>query len=381
MRILLVTYEYPPAGAGAATAAQAIARQLVQLGHPVAILTGRCQGLPRRYEENGIVIHRVASLRRAIDRSGILEMATFTFGGLESARTILREHKIEAVIVFFSIPSGPIGLLGRWMFRIPYVVALRGGDVPGAERSLRIVHWILTPIRRAVLRNSLAITANSEGLREMAESADPFPVRMIPNGIDTQLFCPPSTVATGAEKSLQLLFVGRFQKQKNLSFLLAEFSQLPKGTVALHLVGDGPDKEFLQELAAKLGVSPMITWHGWLPRAALRDVYQTCGCLVNPSTYEGMPNVVLEAMACGLPVIASNVPGNNTLVADGKTGFLFEVNDGPGLRNAIMKLRDAEVRLRLGQAAADRARQFSSWQDVARQYVDLFSGRTDSAKP
>jgi glycosyltransferase involved in cell wall biosynthesis len=186
--------------------------------------------------------------------------------------------------------------------------------------------------------------------------------------------------AASVKRSLQLLFVGRFQKQKNLSFLLEAFSQLPAGTFELHLVGDGPDKEFLQELAFKLGLSPVIAWHGWLPRAALRDVYQTCDCLVNPSTYEGMPNAVLEAMACGLPIVASNVPGNDALVLDGETGFLFEVGDGPGLKDAIVKLRDSGLRSRLGQAAAERARQFPTWKDVARQYSDFFGGSANGAK-
>jgi glycosyltransferase involved in cell wall biosynthesis len=231
-----------------------------------------------------------------------------------------------------------------------------------------------------VLKNSVAIVANSDGLRKMAEAADPFPVRVIHNGIDTQLFRPAPKAATGVDKALQLLFVGRFQEQKNLSFLLEALSQLPAGTFELHMVGDGPDKEFLQELAVKLGLARLIAWHGWLPRAALRDVYQACDCLVNPSTYEGMPNAVLEAMACGLPVVASNVAGNNALVADGETGFLFETGDGPRLRDAIVKLRDSDLRSRLGQAAAEQARQFPAWKDVARQYADLFSGSANGAK-
>jgi glycosyltransferase involved in cell wall biosynthesis len=92
-----------------------------------------------------------------------------------------------------------------------------------------------------------------------------------------------------------------------------------------------------------------------------------------------MPNAVLEAMACGLTVVASNVAGNNALVADAETGFLFEAGDGPRLRDAILKLRDSQLRSRLGQAATDRSRQFLSWKDVARQYADLFNGSANGA--
>jgi glycosyltransferase involved in cell wall biosynthesis len=380
MRFLLVNYEYPPVGAGAATASQAIAQALVDLGHDAVVLTGKYKGLAATAQDDGVTVRRVPSFRRALDHSGLFEMASFVLSATVTVPALVRRHKIQAIIAFFSLPCGPIGLFARWRCGVPYLVSLRGGDVPGTEPSLQMVQRLLTPLRRAVLKNSVAIVANSDGLRKMAEAVDPFPVRVIPNGIDTELFRPAPAGAARVERSLQLLFVGRFQEQKNLSFLLEELSQLPAGTFELHLVGDGPDKEFLHELAVKLGLSPVITWHGWLPRAALRDVYQACDCLVNPSTYEGMPNAVLEAMACGLPIVASNVPGNNALIVDGDTGFLFEVGDGPGLRDGIVKLRDSQLRARLGQASAARARRFPSWKNVAQQYADLFARSAEDAR-
>ncbi len=81
MRILLVSYEYPPVGAGAATAGGAIAKALTELGHRIIVLTGRFKGLPPRYEDQGIIIHRIPSLRRRMDRSHVLEMASFLADG------------------------------------------------------------------------------------------------------------------------------------------------------------------------------------------------------------------------------------------------------------------------------------------------------------
>jgi glycosyltransferase involved in cell wall biosynthesis len=370
MRILLVNYEYPPIGAGAATATRAIARALVRAGHHVVVLTGRYKGLAANSSEDGITIRRIPGLRRAMDRSGILEMASFLAVGLMVAPGIMKRHQIAATIVFFSLPSGPIGLLGRWRCAVPYVVSLRGGDVPGAEPSLSLIHWILTPLRRAVLKNSVGVIANSEGLKKMAEAADPFPVEVILNGVDAEFFVP--LESRSAHDVLRILFVGRFQKQKNLPFLMQQVARLPAGTFELHLVGDGPEKDRLRRLAAQLGITSAITWSGWLPRADLRAIYQSCDCLVNPSTYEGMPNVVLEAMAAGLPVIASNVPGNDALVKPGETGFLFELGDKESLRSALDALRDPTNRTRMGVAAAARARQLPTWEDVARRYVELF---------
>ena len=374
MRILLVNYEYPPVGAGAATATEAIAKALVDLGHRVVVLTGRFKGLPASSEEGRIVIQRIPSLRRAMDRAGILEMASFLIAGLMFASAIIRKHQIEAAIVFFSLPCGPIGLLGRWMQGVPYITSLRGGDVPGTEPSLELFHRILTPLRRTVMKNSVAVVANSEGLKKMAEAIDPFPVIVIPNGIDTDLFRPAQTAqSTPTRDSLRMLFVGRFQEQKNLEFLLHQLVRRRPGTFELHLVGDGPLAPRLRALADRLGLSTAIIWHGWLRRADLLAIYQSADCLVNPSLYEGLSNVVLEAMACGLPVIASNVPGNDALVLHGETGFLFDLNDPAGLASAMMQLQNAETRLRMGQSARARALQFFSWKTVALQYMELFA--------
>jgi glycosyltransferase involved in cell wall biosynthesis len=373
MRILLVSYEYPPVGAGAATAGGAIAKALTELGHRVVVLTGRFKGLAPRYEEQGITIHRVPGLRRRRDRSDVVEMASFLAAGLMFLPTIFRTHRVDGAIVFFSMPCGPIGLLGRWICGVPYIISLRGGDVPGAEPSLNFLHRLLRPIRRRVLKSSIAIVANSDGLRKMAETADPFPVQVIPNGVDAEFFIPAHSKPPRNESLLRILFVGRFRQQKNLPFLFGQVAQLPSNTFELHLVGDGPEKQRLQELARKLNIASAISWHGWIPPAALPQMYQSADCLVNPSLYEGMSNVVLEAMACGLPVIASRVPGNDELVREGETGFLFDLQEPDSLMNAFKQLmNDRDLCARLGVNARNRVTKNFSWSKVAQAYLALF---------
>ena len=375
MRVLIVNYEYPPVGGGAATAAEGIAKALIQLGHRVVVMTGRFKDQAKSCQENGVDIHRIPSLRRAIDRCSMWEMMSFLCAGLIFGPAIIKKYRIEAAIVFFSLPCGPIGFLGRRLYGVPYVVSLRGGDVPGAEPSLRWIHSLLRPIRRAVLKNSVAVVANSEGLRKMAEAADPLQVQLIPNGVDTIRFVPPPLKPARNENVLRILFVGRFQNQKNLPFLLKQVAKLQPSTFELHLVGDGPLRKSLRDLANELGIAESTAWHGWVSRAALRDLYQWADCLVNPSLYEGMSNVVLEAMASGLPVVASNVPGNRSLVVDGQTGFLIELDHPSGAVPALTQLYDTNTRLRLGENARRRVVQFFSWETGASQYIELLSGR------
>src|SRR5436309_2550147 len=103
MRILLVNYEYPPLGGGAATASQAIARGLARLGHTVVVLTGGFAGLPRSEEENGVSVRRLRTFRRSVDHSDVPEMGLFLVRALISAPLLVRRHRIDAAIIFFAL--------------------------------------------------------------------------------------------------------------------------------------------------------------------------------------------------------------------------------------------------------------------------------------
>lgn len=371
MRFLLVNYEYPPIGGGAATATQAIARELAALGHHAVVLTASFDQLPAVEEAGNVTVRRVPSVRKAADRSGIGEMMSFVASASAFAPRVVREHEIEAAIIFFSFPCGPIGLLLNAICEVPYVVSLRGGDVPGAEPRLHNMHRLLIPLRRAVLEQSVAVVANSDGLKRMSEAADPVRVEVIPNGVDTSAFHPAAN--RPAHGRLRLLFVGRFQEQKNLGYLFEQLSRLPGGSFELQLVGDGPLRVSLQELASRLGIADALTWHGWRSRAELAPIYQSADVLVNPSLYEGMPNVVLEAMACGLPVVASNVPGNDAVVVHGETGYLFDLDEPDALLHAVRTLlHDRTLLTRFGATARERAVNEFSWRTVAQSYAALF---------
>lgn len=376
MRLLLVNYEYPPVGAGAATATQAIARKLVALGHQVTVLTGSYRDLPRETNEAGIIVRRVPSLRRNADRSNVLEMFSFTISSLFALRAVRERYRPEGLIAFFSLPSGPVGAAANFFYDLPYVVSLRGGDVPGLSPEVSAIHKLLSPLRRLILRNAVAAVANSEGLREVSEAIDPVPVLVIPNGVDLDLFRPWPESWPSARERFRILFVGRFQAQKNLQFLLDQLAILRDqhpGKFEIHLVGDGPLRSELKSHAQKLRLTNDIVWHGWLQREKLSEVYRSCHCFVNPSHYEGMPNAVLEAMACAKPIVASLVPGNDAVVQHRITGFLFPLDQPAVLRESLQVLIDAPARAEeMGRRGREWITRDFSWEKVATAYAALF---------
>ncbi|MCD4676625.1 MAG: glycosyltransferase family 4 protein [Desulfobacula sp.] len=284
------------------------------------------------------------------------------------------KHQINGVIVFFSFPCGPLGLLAKLLCNTDYVISLRGGDVPGTEKKLDRIHKILQPLRRLIFKKSKQVVANSKGLRQLAQKADPVAVSIIPNGIDTDFFVP----ATRKSKSpvFKLMFTGRISEQKNLMFLvdqLSVFKKKQKKKLRLQIAGDGPLKNKIQDYAKNLDVSDQITWHGWVDKKKILSLCQEADCFINPSLYEGMPNAVLEAMACGIPIIASQVAGNSEVVLHGKTGFLFRLDDETSLQEALEKVSaDPGLCQTLGKNARDRAEKDFSWTMVAKKYALLF---------
>jgi len=372
MRILLINYEYPPIGGGAATASFHIARQLASMGHRMVVLTS---GFSRRLGwemEDGVSVFRCRALRKKKAESTPTEMVSFLLSAGLILPRMLRQNAFDSTIVFFSIPCGPLGLICKALARVPYVVSLRGADVPGNEPSLETMHRFLQPLRWTVLKNSQAIVANSKGLKALSEKKDPFPVVVIPNGVDTGYFFPGPT---RKDPIARFLFAGRFREQKNLFFLLEQMNVLASNTrtvFELHLVGDGPLTENLIRHGHSLSIRDRIHWHPWCDRDRLRDHFHHADCFILPSLYEGMPNVVLEAMACGLPVIASRVIGNEELVRDGITGFLFSLKDPGELHRALVAvLERREMTNLMGMTARAHVEKSFSWQRVSMEYLQL----------
>ena len=383
MRILIVNYEFPPIGGGAATATLFLAKSLLAIGHEVCVLTSAIEELPYRTVEDGIEVVRLSTLRKRKDRASILEMSSFAIAAMLRLPAVVRRFRPDCAIVMFTIPCGHIGLALKKIWNIPYVVSLRGGDVPGFNPSVDWYHSFLRPFRHMILGNACAVVANSTGLAELAHETDPFHIVVIPNGVDCHFFSP-SERDMSVTHRFNFLFVGRFtSEQKNLAHLLKELASLNQnhsGQFLFHVVGDGPERENLMRLAVQLELEAIVIWHGWIDREKLRDLYKTSDCLVNVSLVEGMSNVILEAMASGLAVIASAVRGNTETVIHGESGLLFNLDHSDNLQQMLRYvLEDRDAARALGLRAREIAQTRFSWDSAAESYMALFNLQTRAA--
>ncbi len=373
LNILIINYEFPPIGGGAATATKELARALQSAGNTVTVLTAGMSPLVGESMEFGVRIRRLRSRRSRPDRSSFYEKLSFV---IHAAVSIVSERgrlKPEGSIVFFSLPCGPLGRLVKAVKGCPYVISLRGGDVPGTERALDRIHRVLLPVRRWVLRGATAVVANSPGLKELSESADPLEVTVIPNGVDTVAFTPKGRLPDGM---FRFLFVGRLTSQKNVALLLEAANIVQRASKVpflIEIVGEGPLEKDLRAQSLRLGIDGIVRWKRWLAREEMPGCYASADCLVNPSRYEGMPNTVLEAMACALPVVVSDVAGNRDTVERNVSGLIVTDNDPVALADAMRSLlEDQASAAAMGLAARKRVSERFSWEAAALAYMKVF---------
>jgi glycosyltransferase involved in cell wall biosynthesis len=184
-----------------------------------------------------------------------------------------------------------------------------------------------------------------------------------------------SAVSRPSGGAVRLLFVGRCVEQKGLPVLLDALGCLraTRGLppVQLDVVGDGPRRQAWQAQAGRLGLADQVQFHGWAARPALPAWYRRAHLFVFPSFEEGMPNALLEALASGLPLLATDIYGNRALVRPGENGLLVPPGDAAALAQALATLlADPAGRAAMGQASRRLATQYG-WAAVAEAYHAL----------
>src|SRR5690349_20042143 len=190
MRILIINSEYPPIGGGAGNASAHIAAQFEKLGHKVAVVTSRFGKLPHREQDKNITVFRVPSVRRRQDRSNPLEQIIFLLSASFWTLSLVPHFRPNATLAFFGVPSGAVAWLIKMIYKIPYVISMRGGDVPGFRPyDFHFYHKLISPFLRIIWKNASAVIANRNGLRQLAHAFESrFEIPIIPNGVDLELY-------------------------------------------------------------------------------------------------------------------------------------------------------------------------------------------------
>ena len=292
-------------------------------------------------------------------------------GALALAQKLHRENSFDCIDAHFVYPDGKAALLVGKALGLPVIVSARGSDI-NLFPSFRLVR----PQIRQTLREAAGLVAVSEALKQaMLEVAEvPCDIRTIGNGVDVARFFLVSKNEARenlglSQKARIIVSVAALVPAKGHARLLRGFQSLaPKfPDVHLYLVGEGASRAELEALTASLGLGDRAHFVGSCPNERLRDWYSAANLSCLASSREGWPNVVLESLACGTPVVATRVWGTPEILTSPDLGILVDQDESSiatGLASALTRQWDSD---RLVRFARGR-----EWSAVAREVHAYF---------
>ncbi len=369
--IFVIRYFYPFIG-GLEKKALNLASALEKKGVRVEIVTSRFfRRWPQQETIKGVSIYRLPSPRIKILGAFIylFYLCLYIFNNRNNI------YIIHAFQVGYS--SAMAILMGKFFIK-PTILNLAGSGIGGDIHRHRRTPWgrvFLFFCRRA----SRIVIVNQEMYCELQSIAyAPHCIVRIPNGVDCTTFRPAENRDSLRKKmnlpdQKILLYTGRFSREKGTDFLIHAFLKLSHELQAmLFLIGEGPERNRLENLIRKYQLENRV--HILKAVEEIAPFLQTTDIFIMPSWHEGLSNALLEAMACGLPVVATRVVGNVELLEDNVNGLLVAPGNEEQLVNALSSLLTDSAKAReLGQNAQKTVQEKYDLQQMVNQYIKLYN--------
>jgi glycosyltransferase involved in cell wall biosynthesis len=321
---------------------------------------------------NGAGVEEVYPFAHLIVRRGVLtprSVGRVCRSLLRLARGLFR-HRPEIVNIHFVRRESIYFLLLKQIFRYKVVMSAHGSDI------LLPTPWN-AKLLPYLLPRADAVTAVTQRIADRIlayPGVDPQKVHVIPNGVDNEFWGAASSSPAYARSSPTIVTVGRLTRVKGHDVLIRTLARIKEHMpdVKLVIAGDGESRKELEKLARRLGVEQATKFIGYVSKERLRSLLQKATVFALPSRSEGMPLAMLEAMAAGVPTVATNVGGVPEVLTAG-SGILVPPNNPVAMAEGVTRvLRDANLARRLSQGAKARARSFPI-SIPEREYAQLFA--------
>lgn len=397
MNISVIASSYPRFdGDGTAPFVRSISLALKRLGNKIDIIApydpevneaGQEEIDVKRFKYAPRKIWHIMGHSRALKRDNILDIRTYfliipyIISGTGTLWKSINTHKSTIVHAHWSLPNGLCAWIIKKARHIPYVISLHGSDVFVAKKN-----FLFEKINELVLKGAKAITACSNELFEYAVNhGGRGKTYLIEWGADPDVFFPIKEKAESRKKwnlpedAVLITSLGRFVPKKGFDILISAFAQAkkPKNTF-LVIGGSGSQRDALIEHSNKLGIEKHVLLPGAIKWQDAPAFLGTSNVFVLPSirdphgNIDGLPTVLLEAMSCGLPCIASDIGGVSLVIRSWENGVLVNPNNVPVLASAITKiLSDPNVRIKLSKAARESILERYNWLVVAQKLIEL----------
>jgi glycosyltransferase involved in cell wall biosynthesis len=352
MRILHLIPQF--SAGGAERQLSFLASEMSKMGHEVHIAYLR-QG-PESVTIPGVILHRL-DVSRNHDPMLFLQL-------LRVIRTI-QPHIIQSWILMMDIAVGLISLIKNvtWVLREPTSQAAYQNSGLKQKLRARLVH------------RASAIVSNSPGGRSywLGQGIPEQRLSIIPNAVPFEVINSVKPLQDEGETRKILLYAGRLMPSKNVDVVINAVAGVQhRQNVLLYIAGDGPSKTDLISLVARLNLSETVRFVGFLKSGDLWARMKAADAFISLSDYEGMPNCVCEAIACGIPLILSDIPGHRTFLDD-DSALLIPVDSVTEVTRSIWDTINNKKEA--AQRSARAAEAIKNWtvEGITAKYIDLYA--------
>lgn len=363
MRVCMVTRELPPDSGGIGYYVYNLSRKLIERGHEVAIITRGPKARTTQELVEGIEVFRVSFF--PVYPFHIWVHGTFI-------NTLFKSFKSKFDLVHMHSPLVPpikTSLPIITTVHTPSKIDAKYHEIIDfssfAERMQSSILYPFFESRLFSISKSVTAVSFSVANELRTYGLDIGRIAVVGNGVDEKTFTPVNNRESGQK---YVLYTGVLRARKGLFDLLDCAEQVCRvhPDVKFIISGTGPFFSKIEHEIQKRGLHDRVMLLGRVPRGKLIQLYQNATVHVVPSHYEGLPTVLLEAMSCGLPVVATNVGGNSDVIFSGKNGFLVPPKSPQALSKVILKLlNDDKLRKEIGEAARKTIERSYTWDKIA----------------
>jgi glycosyltransferase involved in cell wall biosynthesis len=369
--LLMLNYEFPPIGGGAGKAHLCLLKEFAgrdDLAIDVLTSSPKPGQSIEKFADN-ITIYKIGLHKKNLHFWRKTEVVEWLFKAGFFYKKLIRQNNYDLVHAFFGFPTAYLCYKSTKI--LPYIISLRGSDVPGYNVRLGVDYKLLSPLFRRIWKNAAVIVANSTGLAELARKFMPdLDIGVINNGVYTDIFFPEP--AKKLTQPIKLLTVCRLISRKRIDMLIkaVEYTGKLGMTVQLNIAGQGDLLAELTRLTKELNVGEQVNFMGRIPAEKMPQIYRDNDIFIMSSAHEGMSNAMLEAMATGLPIITTRCEGVEELIDD--NGIIVEKDDAELIAGAIKELADDTDRYTQTAAAAGRQAEKFTWPKMAAEYLKCY---------
>jgi len=381
-KILIINYEFPPLGGGGGVSSYDLALEWCKFGQ-VDVLTSNYKDFASLENMSGINVHRVKVLfRNSRDAASFLSMLSYLFFGFFKGISLVRKNRYDVINTHFAVPSGPLGYILGKLYKIPNILSIHGGDIYDPSKKMsphkspvfkRVVKFILDRAERVVAQSSNT-RDNAVEYYKPVKDVDIVPLA----------FHEPPSIKTSRKdlgldsKSFYLITVGRLVKRKSIETMIEALFGIADEKVKLIIVGDGPERGFLESRVAWFNLEHRVIFAGYLEDDEKFAYIMNSDLFVLTSLHEGFGIVFMEAMYYGLPIVCTNHGGQVDFLKNEENAVLIDVGDVDACRAGINRfLTDKRLYRKCSKNNKSKITDFYA-DNIASQYLEIFDEINDS---